>query len=110
MKKFRKIIIGFMSLSFICSSLTILSPMTVYAQSTVENGYVYMESVKESDYVDNPSTRSIFTKIAKTAVKTAINNKARLIDFVETVAGKTVAKNVDKFFTPITKALTPLLE
>ena len=48
-------------------------------------------------------------KIVKT-VKKAINNKARLVNFAEKVAGKTVAKNVNKFFTPITRALKPLLK
>lgn len=46
----------------------------------------------------------------KKAVKKAINNKARLVNFAEKVAGKTVAKNVNKFFTPITRALKPLLK
>ena len=63
-------------------------------------------AVEESDYLVNQNSRNIFTKIAKKA----INNKARLVDFAEKVAGKTVAKNINKFFTPITKALKPLLE
>ena len=69
-----------------------------------------MEPIEESDYLVNQNSRNIFTKIAKKAVKKAINNKARLVNFAEKVAGKTVAKNVNKFFTPITRALKPLLK
>ena len=78
-----------------------LFPMTVYAINTIEYETEYMEPIEESDYIVNQNSRNIFTKIAKKA----INNKARLVDF-----GKTVAKNINKFFTPITKALKPLLE
>ena len=87
-----------------------LFPMTVYAINTIEYETEYMEPIEESDYIVNQNSRNIFTKIAKKAVKKAINNKARLVDFAEKVAGKTVAKNINKFFTPITKALKPLLE
>lgn len=83
-----------------------LFPMTVYAINTIEYETEYMEPIEESDYIVNQNSRNIFTKIAKKA----INNKARLVDFAEQVAGKTVAKNINKFFTPITKALKPLLE
>lgn len=87
-----------------------LSPMTVYAINTIEYETEYMEPIEESDYLVNQNSRNIFTKIAKKAVKKAINNKARLVNFAEKVAGKTVAKNVNKFFTPITRALKPLLK
>ena len=80
--------------------------MTVYAINTIEYETEYMEPIEESDYIVNQNSRNIFTKIAKKA----INNKARLVDFAEKVAGKTVAKNVNKFFTPITRALKPLLK
>lgn len=83
-----------------------LFPMTVYAINTIEYETEYMEPIEESDYIVNQNSRNIFTKIAKKA----INNKARLVDFAEKVAGKTVAKNVNKFFTPITRALKPLLK
>ena len=63
-----------------------------------------------AEYSVNQNSRNIFTKIAKKAVKKAVNNKARLVNFAEKVAGKTVAKNVNKFFTPITRALKPLLK
>lgn len=84
-----------------------LFPMTVYAINTIEYETEYMESIEESDYLVNQNSRNIFTK---KAVKKAINNKARLVDSAEKTAGKTVAKNINKFFTPITKALKPLLE
>ena len=80
--------------------------MTVYAINTIEYETEYMEPIEESDYLVNQNSRNIFTKIAKKA----INNKARLVNFAEKVAGKTVAKNVNKFFTPITRALKPLLK
>ena len=80
--------------------------MTVYAINTIEYETEYMEPIEESDYIVNQNSRNIFTKIAKKA----INNKARLVDFAEKLAGKTVAKNVNKFFTPITRALKPLLK
>ena len=83
-----------------------LFPMTVYAINTIEYETEYMEPIEESDYIVNQNSRNIFTKIAKKA----INNKARLVNFAEKVAGKTVAKNVNKFFTPITRALKPLLK
>lgn len=84
-----------------------LFPMTVYAINTIEYETEYMESIEESDYLVNQNSRNIFTK---KAVKKAINNKARLVDSAEKTAGKTVAKNVNNFFTPITKALKPLLK
>lgn len=100
------IVVGGLCLSIACSAVFTLSPMTVYAINTIEYETEYMEPIEESDYIVNQNSRNIFTKIAKKA----INNKARLVDFAEKVAGKTVAKNVNKFFTPITRALKPLLK
>ena len=100
------IVVGGLCLSIACSAVFTLSPMTVYAINTIEYETEYMEPIEDSDYIVNQNSRNIFTKIAKKA----INNKARLVDFAEKVAGKTVAKNINKFFTPITKALKPLLE
>lgn len=107
-KNFMKnmIVVGGLCLSIACSAVFTLSPMTVYAINTIEYETEYMEPIEESDYIVNQNSRNIFTKIAKKA----INNKARLVDFAEKVAGKTVAKNVNKFFTPITRALKPLLK
>lgn len=100
------IVVGGLCLSIACSAVFTLSPMTVYAINTIEYETEYMEPIEESDYLVNQNPRNIFTKIAKKA----INNKARLVNFAEKVAGKTVAKNVNKFFTPITRALKPLLK
>lgn len=100
------IVVGGLCLSIACSAVFTLSPMTVYAINTIEYETEYMEPIEESDYIVNQNSRNIFTKIAKKA----INNKARLVNFAEKVAGKTVAKNVNKFFTPITRALKPLLK
>ena len=88
------IVVGGLCLSIACSAVFTLSPMTVYAINTIEYETEYMEPIEESDYLVNQNSRNIFTKIAKKA----INNKARLVDFAEKVAGKTVAKNVNKFF------------
>ena len=66
-----------------------LFPMTVYAINTIEYETEYMGSIEESDYLVNQNSRNIFTK---KAVKKAINNKARLVDSAEKMAGKTVAK------------------
>lgn len=93
------IVVGGLCLSIACSAVFTLSPMTVYAINTIEYETEYMEPIEESDYLVNQNSRNIFTKIAKKAVKKAINNKARLVNFAEKVAGKTVAKNVNKFFT-----------
>lgn len=82
-----------------------LFPMTVYAINTIEYETEYMEPIEESDYIVNQNSRNIFTKIAKKA----INNKARLVDFAEKVAGKTVAKNINKFFTPINKSIKTVI-
>ena len=101
------IVVGGLCLSIACSAVFTLSPMTVYAINTIEYETEYMEPIEESDYLVNQNSRNIFTK---KAVKKAINNKARLVDSAEKMAGKTVAKNVNKFFTPITKALKPLLK
>ena len=100
------IVVGGLCLSIACSAVFTLSPMTVYAINTIEYETEYMEPIEESDYLVNQNSRNIFTKIAKKAVKKAINNKARLVNFAEKVA----AKNVNKFFTPITRALKPLLK
>lgn len=100
------IVVGGLCLSIACSAVFTLSPMTVYAINTIEYETEYMEPIEESDYLVNQNSRNIFTKIAKKA----INNKARLVNFAEKVAGKTVAKNVNNFFTPITRALKPLLK
>lgn len=100
------IVVGGLCLSIACSAVFTLSPMTVYAINTIEYETEYMEPIEESDDLVNQNSRNIFTKIAKKA----INNKARLVNFAEKVAGKTVAKNVNKFFTPITRALKPLLK
>ena len=100
------IVVGGLCLSIACSAVFTLSPMKVYAINTIEYETEYMEPIEESDYLVNQNSRNIFTKIAKKA----INNKARLVNFAEKVAGKTVAKNVNKFFTPITRALKPLLK
>lgn len=100
------IVVGGLCLSIACSAVFTLSPMTVYAINTIEYETEYMEPIEESDYLVNQNSRNIFTKIAKKA----INNKARLVNFAEKVAGKTVAKNVNKFFTPTTRALKPLLK
>lgn len=93
------IVVGGLCLSIACSAVFTLSPMTVYAINTIEYETEYMEPIEESDYLVNQNSRNIFTKIAKKAVKKAINNKARLVNFAEKVAGKTVAKNVNKFYT-----------
>ena len=93
------IVVGGLCLSIACSAVFTLSPMTVYAINTIEYETEYMEPIEESDYLVNQNSRNIFT-----------NNKARLVNFAEKVAGKTVAKNVNKFFTPITRALKPLLK
>lgn len=94
------IVVGGLCLSIACSAVFTLSPMTVYAINTIEYETEYMEPIEESDYLVNQNSRNIFTKIAKKAVKKAINNKARLVNFAEKVAGKTVAKNVNKFEYP----------
>ena len=82
------IVVGGLCLSIACSAVFTLSPMTVYAINTIEYETEYMEPIEESDYLVNQNSRNIFTKIAKKAVKKAIN----------------------KFFTPITRALKPLLK
>lgn len=83
------IVVGGLCLSIACSAVFTLSPMTVYAINTIEYETEYMESIEESDYLVNQNSRNIFTK---KAVKKAINNKARLVDSAEKMAGKTVAK------------------
>lgn len=109
LKKF--LAISILSASIISSSITSFTPITAYANESIETSkYTYLEPVKESDYVVDKSERNIFTKIAKSAIKKAIKNRTRVVSLVEKVSGKTVAKNVDKFFNPIASALTPLLE
>lgn len=91
------------------STMPSVSLVTVSANETTR--LTHLPPIKESDYIkpNQITTRSIWSKIAKTAIRKAIKNKRRLIEFVEKVAGKTVARNADKFFTPITNALNPLL-
>lgn len=82
-----------------------LFPMTVYAINTIEYETEYMEPKEGSDYIVNQNSRNIFTKIAKKA----INNKARLVDFAEKVAGKTVAKNINKIFHTYNKSIKTVI-
>ena len=104
------IVVGGLCLSIACSAVFTLSPMTVYAINTIEYETEYMEPIEESDYLVNQNSRNIFTKIAKKAVKKAINNKARLVNFAEKVAGKTVAKNVNNFFYTYNKSIKTVIK
>lgn len=104
------IVVGGLCLSIACSAVFTLSPMTVYAINTIEYETEYMEPIEESDYLVNQNSRNIFTKIAKKAVKKAINNKARLVNFAEKVAGETVAKNVNKFFYTYNKSIKTVIK
>ena len=104
------IVVGGLCLSIACSAVFTLSPMTVYAINTIEYETEYMEPIEESDYLVNQNSRNIFTKIAKKVVKKAINNKARLVNFAEKVAGETVAKNVNKFFYTYNKSIKTVIK
>ena len=70
----------------------------------------HLTTINENYYKENVITYSFWSKITKAAIKKAISNKRRVIEFVEKVTDKTIAKKVDKFFSPIVSALKPLLE
>lgn len=66
--------------------------------------------VKESDYNYLKEQRSIWTKIAKAALKKAIQNRSAIVNAVRASAGNTIAKQVDRYYGAIVRALKPLLE
>ncbi|HEL1664895.1 TPA: hypothetical protein U0J94_002321 [Streptococcus suis] len=108
--KFSKcIIVGLLTVSM-CGVVAPSVSGVIVSADEVHNGNTYLPPVKESDYLGQKTERSIWSKIAKSAIKKAIRNKHLLMEFIEEVAGKTVARNANKFFSPIAASLEPLLE
>lgn len=101
---------------FIITSLlaTILVPTAMQTTQTVQASTYETTSistpVKESDYNHLKEQRSIWTKIAKAALKKAIQNRSAVINAVRSVSGSTVARQADKYYGAIVNALKPLLE
>ncbi|WLD56225.1 hypothetical protein [Streptococcus suis] len=84
-----------------------ISPsISVMAES---NSNIVYQEPKESDYQYLREQRSIWTKVAKTVIRKAIKNKSLVVSAVRNTVGKTVANQVDKYFTTIASSLTPLL-
>lgn len=84
-----------------------ISPLiSVMAES---NSNIVYQEPKESDYQYLREQRSIWTKVAKTVIRKAIKNKSLVVSAVRNTVGKTVANQVDKYFTTIASSLTPLL-
>lgn len=92
----------------------LLSPVVTSTVQTVEASTdtttVEASTVKESDYNYLKEQRSIWTKIAKAALKKAIQNRSEVINAVRSVSGNTVARQADKYYGAIVNALKPLLE
>ncbi|WP_204773325.1 hypothetical protein [Ligilactobacillus agilis] len=92
----------------------LLSPVVTSTVQTVEASTdtttVETSTVKESDYNYLKEQRSIWTKIAKAALKKAIQNRSEVINAVRSVSGNTVARQADKYYGAIVNALKPLLE
>lgn len=101
---------------FIITSLlaTILVPTAMQTTQTIQASTYETTSiltpVKESDYNHLKEQRSIWTKIAKAALKKAIQNRSAVINAVRSVSGNTVARQADKYYGAIVNALKPLLE
>ena len=62
------------------------------------------------DYNYLREERSIWTKIAKAALRTAIKNRSAVVNAVRSISGKSVANQVDRHYGTIVNALKPLLE
>lgn len=86
---------------------------TVQAAEPTRRGQVVVHKLpmpQESDYVNEPSTYSLKSKVIKEAIQFILKHGDEAAKVVEKVAGKAVAKNFTKHFTKISKALKPLLK
>ena len=83
----------------------IASPTVQTIKASTEVATEITAPVKESDYTYLKEQRSIWTKIAKAALRKAIQSRGAIAS-----AGNTVAKQVDKYYGAIVNALKPLLK
>ncbi len=88
----------------------ILHTNSVLADTTTNTNTTIYELPKESDYNYLREERSIWTKIAKAALRTAIKNRSAVVNAVRSISGKSVANQVDRHYGTIVNALKPLLE
>ncbi|HFI0467802.1 TPA: hypothetical protein ACGOYW_001209 [Streptococcus suis] len=91
----------------LCTSLNVvfLPSQVVFAESNT----AYLQS-RESDYEHLKSERSIWIKVTKAAIRTAIKNRQAVVSVVREVSGRTVANQVDKYFGVVARSITPLLK
>lgn len=87
-----------------------LSGSIVPVSNVLADANVVYQAPKESDYQYLKEQRSIWTKVTKVALKKAIKNKSLVVNAVKEVSGKTVANQVDKYFTTVATSISPLLE
>ncbi|MCS4488773.1 hypothetical protein [Streptococcus sciuri] len=85
---------------------SVLPSVKVLADSSSD---VIYQAPKESDYQYLREERSIWTKVGKAAIRTAIKNRVAVVNAVKSVFGKTIANQVDRYFTTIASSLSPLL-
>lgn len=88
----------------------IASPTVQTIKASTEVATEITAPVKESDYTYLKEQRSIWTKIAKAALRKAIQSRGAIVNAVRASAGNTVAKQVDKYYGAIVNALKPLLK
>ncbi|WGN89559.1 hypothetical protein [Ligilactobacillus faecis] len=88
----------------------VVTPTVQTVKASTDTTTAVTVPVKESDYNSLKEQRSIWTKIAKAALKKAIQNRSAVINAVRSVSGRTVANQVDRYYGAIVNALKPLLE
>lgn len=101
--KFKKLIVFVLIATLFSSSLG-------YVENVYANSYDTYQAPKESDYDYLKEDRSIWIKVAKAAIRTAIKNRRAVVNAVRSISGGTVANQVDRYYGIITSSLSPLLK
>ena len=111
MKK-NKFIALSLSFSLSCMVFPTVSLTSAYADTSTQysTSVVTSQPPQESDYTYLKQERSIWTKIAKSAISAALKRKGAVVAAAERYGGKEVAQQVSRHYDTISKAITPLLE
>lgn len=106
----KKISCIFLSVGILVAGISSSLNLDNYASASEENVNVNNDYIFKEDYDYLKQDRSIWTKVAKKAIRTALRNKGKIVNLVENIAGEDAAAVTSRYFSVIADAIEPLLE